>query len=274
MKKAIVLAALALALVPKAGSAQIFGGIVYDPTNYQNALLRYYQLRLQLAQLQQTYQQILNQYNLAVYMATSLTNMPARYKAYFSQWRPLANVPDVYNNTGTWVNGVNTGILPTVLTGYQLATNPLQQYSSTSLGGMTPEELQRAAATYATVELADGANTNSMAAVGNIRADAQTVQNQIANLENDSLSSDPALNSEVGVLNKINASNVLVLRTLQDSNNLRLAALEQQIIQSKRERDAAAVAINTDIYTRDNLVPQTTQFTTGLSQSLNSFRIP
>jgi hypothetical protein len=31
-----------------------FGGVVYDPTNFHNAVLRYYQLRLQLAQLQQT----------------------------------------------------------------------------------------------------------------------------------------------------------------------------------------------------------------------------
>lgn len=274
MKKTLAFAVLLVVLIPAAGRAQFFGGIVYDPTNFHNAVLRYYQLRMQLAQLQQTYQQVLNQYNLAVQMTRNLRNMPARYKADFSRWRYLNTVPDVYQNTGTWVNGVNTGSLPTVLAGYQRATAALQKYSSTAIAAMSPQELQRATAAYATVELADGANTNSMATIGNIRADASTVQNQIANLENDSFSNSAALNTEVGVLNKINAANVLMLRSLQDSNNLRLAALEQRVIRSKRERDAAATAIDSDIYQRDNMVRQINQMTNGLGSSLQNYRIP
>ena len=54
---------------------------------------------------------------------------------------------------------------------------------------------------------------NAMAAIGAIRENAQTVEAQIANLERDSFSDDPELNSEVSVLNKINATNVLTLRT-------------------------------------------------------------
>lgn len=274
MKRTLTLLLLSLALIPAAARAQFFGGIVYDPTNFHNAVLRYYQLRMQLAQLQQTYQQVLNQYNLAAQMARNIQNMPARYKAYFSQWRNLTTVPDVYHNTGTWVIGVNTGNVPAVQQGYQKATDQLMQYSPTAIATMSPQELQRATAAYATVELADGANTNSMATIGNIRADAQTVQNRIANLESDSFSNSSALNTEVGVLNKINAANVLVLRSLQDSNNLRLAAVEQQVIQSKRERDASAIAIDSDIDQRNNLVPQVTQVTAGLGTTLQSYRIP
>jgi hypothetical protein len=274
MKTTFALVLLSAVLIPAAGRAQFFGGIVYDPTNFHNAVLRYYQLRMQLAQLQQTYQQVLNQYNLAVQMATSIKNMPARYKAYFSRWRYLTHVPDVYHNTGTWVNAVNTGSLPSVLAGYQRATTSLQTYSPSEIAAMSPEERQRATAAYATVELADGANTNSMETIGNIRADAAAVQNQIGNLESDSLSNNPSLNTEVGVLNKINAANVLVLRSLQDSNNLRLAALEQQVIQSKRERDASAIAIDSDIYQRDHMLPQIGQMTNGLGASLQNYRIP
>lgn len=274
MKKIFALVLLSAVLIPAAGRAQFFGGIVYDPTNFHNAVLRYYQLRMQLAQLQQTYQQVLNQYSLAMQMARNISNMPARYKAYFSQWRYLTNVPDVYHNTGTWVNGVNTGSLPTVLSGYQRATTSLQTYSPSEIAAMSPEELQRATASYATIELADGANTNSMETIGNIRADAAAVQNQIGNLESDSLSNNPSLNTEVGVLNKINAANVLVLRSIQDSNNLRLAALEQQVIQSKRERDASAIAIDSDIYQRDNMLPQIDQMTNRLGASLQNYRIP
>ncbi len=274
MKKAFALVLLSAVLIPAAGRAQFFGGIVYDPTNFHNAVLRYYQLRMQLAQLQQTYQQVLNQYNLAMQMAKSIPNMPARYKAYFSQWRYLSTVPDVYHNTGAWVNGVNTGSLSAVLTGYQKATTTLQTYSPSEITAMSPEELQRVTAAYATVELADGANTNSMATIGNIRADANAVQNQIGNLENDSFSNSASLNTEVGVLNKINAANVLMLRSIQDSNNLKLAALEQQVIQSKRERDASAIAIDSDIDQRANMVPQVNQMTNGLGASLQNYRIP
>ncbi len=274
MKGLLPLVALALMLLPGTGRAQFFGGIVYDPTNFHNAVLRYYQLRMQLAQLQQTYQQVLNQYNLAVQMARSIPNMPARYKAYFSQWRYLSTVPDVYHNTGAWVNGVNTGSLSAVLAGYQKATTTLQTYSPAEIAAMSPEELQRVTAAYATVELADGANTNSMATIGNIRADARAVQNQIGNLENDSFSNNAALNTEVGVLNKINAANVLMLRSIQDSNNLKLAALEQQVIESKRERDATATAINTDIYQRNNMVREINQITAGLGSTLQSYRLP
>jgi hypothetical protein len=274
MKKVAVLVLLFLVVTPRHGYAQFFGGIVYDPTNFHNAVLRYYQLQQHLIQLQRTYAQIVNQYNLALAMARNIQNMPARYQATFSQWRNLTTVPDLYQNTRGWVNGVNTGSLAAIQSGYQRATHPLQPYSPATIANMSPEELQRAIANYATVELKDGVNTNSMQTVGNIRANSSLVQRQISNLEQDSLSNDPSLNTEVGVLNKINASNVLMLRTLQDTNNLRLAELEQQIVRSKQERDDMAKAINADAYQRQNMVLQVNQITTGLGNSLRNYRLP
>lgn len=47
--------AIAIALVLPVASHAQFGGVVYDPTNYANAVLRYNQLVQQLAQLRQTY---------------------------------------------------------------------------------------------------------------------------------------------------------------------------------------------------------------------------
>jgi hypothetical protein len=200
--------------------------------------------------------------------------MPARYQATFSQWRSLTTVPNVYQNTGGWVNGVNSGTLSVVTGGYQQAVQALGRYTPQEIAGMNPDEVQRATANYASVELADGANTNAMATIGNLRANAPAVQTQISNLQADSFSGDPSLNSEVGVLNKINAADMLILRTLQDSNNLRLAALEQQVIESKRQRDAEATVINTDIDQRSNMVNQVKQFTSGLGSTLESYRLP
>ena len=83
MRKRILAALLVVGLSVGTASAQFgFGGIVYDPTNYANAVLRYNQLVQQLAQLRQTYQQVLNQYNLALRMAQNIQNMPARYRAH------------------------------------------------------------------------------------------------------------------------------------------------------------------------------------------------
>ena len=112
---------------------------------------------------------------------------------------------------------------------------------------MTAADLNRVKSQYASVELSDGANVTAMAAIGAIHDNAQTIQNQINNLEQDSLSSDPNLNTEVSVLNKINAANVLTLRTLQDSNKLLLSLLEQNVIAAKQQRETTANSINADI---------------------------
>ena len=175
MKRRILAVLLVMGLCVGTASAQFGFGIVYDPTNYANAVLRYSQLVQQLNQLRQTYTQIVQQYNLAVQMARNLQNMPARYQAQFSQWRNVV-APNTYGNTGTWVNGMNTGLPNTVNTGYQLATTPLLQYNGQVLSGMTPDDLNRVKSQYASVELSDGANVTAMAAIGAIRDNAQTIQ--------------------------------------------------------------------------------------------------
>ncbi len=274
MKRRIFTVLLVLGLCVGTASAQFgFGGIVYDPTNYANAVLRYNQLVQQLAQLQRTYTQILNQYNLALRMAQNLQNMPARYGAQFSQWRNVV-APNTYGNTVTWVNGMNTGLPGSVNTGYQQATTPLLQFNGQFLSGMTPDELNRVKSQYASVELSDGSNVTAMATIGAIRHNAQIIQNQINNLEQDSLSGDPNLNTEVTVLNKINATNVLTLRTLQDSNKLLLSLLEQNVVAAKQQREATANSINADITRQATLAGNMAQVSRTLSNSIQNFRMP
>jgi hypothetical protein len=272
MKKRILGVLLIIGLCVGTASAQ-FGGIIYDPTNYANAVLRYKQLIQQLAQLRQTYTQLVQQYNLALQMSKNLQSMPARYRAQFSQWRNVV-APNTYGNTGMWVNGMNTGFANAVNTGYQQATTPLLQFNGQFLAGMTPDELNRVKSQYASVELSDGSNVTAMASIGAIRDNAQMIQNQINNLEQDSFSGDPNLNTEVSVLNKINATNVLTLRTLQDSNKLLLSLLEENVIASKQQREATANSINADITRQATLARNMGQVTGTLSNSLQNFRMP
>lgn len=271
-KSFAVLVAAALLLIPCLSQAQ-FSGVVFDPTNYKNALLRYIQLQQQLAQLMQTYQQVWKHYQLALQMSRSLTNMPGRYRATFSEWRPFG-ANDLYGNTSGWVGAVNGTGAASVDPAYQRATIPLATYSQADLIAINPSDAQNLKSVYASLELSDGANVSALTTVGNIRANAQTVQQQIGNLEEDSLSGDAALNTEVGVLNKINASNVLALRTLQDANNLRVAALEQQVLQAKQQRDTDAANLNFAIQMRQQATLNLAPFNTNLAQSLGSYRLP
>jgi hypothetical protein len=271
-KGAAILIVAALLLVPAVSRAQ-FGGVVFDPTNYKNALLRYLQLQQQLLQLKQTYQQVWSHYQLALQMSKNLQNMPARYRAAFSHWRSFT-ANDLYGNTRGWVSAANGAGAQTVSLAYQQTTIPLLTYSQADLNAINPADARNLKSVYASLQLADGANVSALTTVGNVRANAQTVQRQIANLEQDSLSGDASLNTEVGVLNKINASNVLTLRTLQDANNLRVAALEQQVLQAKQQRDIDTANLNFAIQMRQQVTQNLAPFNGNLTRSLSNHRLP
>ncbi len=273
MKRKVLVVLLILALTVGTASAQFGSGIVYDPTNYHNALLRYYQLQQHLAQLQKSYAKITSQLELATQMARFVQNMPARYRAVFSQWRNVTSL-NTFGNTGSWVSGINSGLLPNINVGYQKSTTQLLPYSTDHLSGMDASQLERVQSQYATVQLVDGANVNAMATIGSIRGSAQDIQMQIGNLEQDSFSNDSDLNSEVSVLNKINAAGVLTLRTLQDSNKLLASLLEQQTIIAKQQRDATTSAINADISRQASLAGNMNRVTGTITDSLQNFRMP
>ena len=265
MKRKILICFLALGLGVGTATAQFGSGIVYDPTNYQNALLRYQQLQQHLLELQKSYAKITGQLNLALQMAQFVKNMPARYRAIFSQWRNVTSL-NTFGNTVSWINGINTG--------YLKATTPLSQYDPYELSGMDASELGRVQSQYASIQLVDGANINAMATIGSIRGTADSIQTQIANLEQDSFSGDSSLNTEVSVLNKINAAGVLTLRTVQDSNKLLASLLEQQTILAKQQRDATTNAINTDIGRQASMASNMSQVTGTITDSLQNFRMP
>jgi hypothetical protein len=273
MKEKALTVLLVLALGVGAASAQLGSGVVYDPTNYQNAVLRYEQLQKHLLQLQKSYDKITSQLNLALQMAKFVRNMPARYRAVFSEWRNVTSL-NTFGNTGSWVNGINTGLLPSINTGYQKSTTQLLPYSADHLSGMGAAQLEGLQSQYASIQLVDGANLNAMSTIGSIRGRARDIQTQIGNLEQDPFSADSDLNSEVSVLNKINAAGVLTLRTLQDSNKLLAALLEQQTIVAKQQRDATTSAINADISRQASLAGNLARVTRTITDSLENFRMP
>ncbi len=204
----------------------IFGLVVFDPTSFEELVQQLLQMQQQYAQLVQTYQVIRSQYDRMLWMAKQVpVNMAARYRAIDTPWMN-SSATNTYGMTGGWITGINTGL--GVAGGYSAATENLGTYGG-ALGNIPADQLPRVKTNYATVELTDGANLAGMETVGRLRANAPAVEAAIQNLENDSLSSDPNMNTEIAVLNKINAADVIALRNGQDTNKLLATLAEERI---------------------------------------------
>lgn len=264
MKTRIIAALLALLLLAFPLSA-IFGAgdIVHDPINYANALLM-------LAELIQSYEQLKAQLEFQIWMSQRVpVNMGARYRTIGVPWYGLQVPYDRFGNLGAWLQVVNAGGGATG--GYGGASIELRTYGS-SFSKLAFDEQAKVASNYASTELADGTNIHSMETVGMLRANAPVVDRSIESLTNDSLSLDPAMNTEIAVLNKINAASVASLRMTRDTNRALLSVVEQQMVESKRRRDAHAAEINAQI-TRLELGDEAKrEHTATITNSLRNFR--
>ena len=217
------------------------GDVVFDPQNYIQAIKTFVQLEQQYAQLIQIYQQTRSLYQQTVWMGKSLpASVRARYRAVSTPWtNPTAT--NTYGTTAGWMSAITSGL--NAAEGYQQATLTLGSYGS-ALGNIPMGQLDRVKTSYASVELADEANLAGIEAIGRIRANAPAVERALEALEHDSLSSDPNLNTQVAVLNQINATNLAGLRSAQDTNQLLVTVAESQILAAKRTRDAEAETIH------------------------------
>jgi len=220
------------------------GTIVYDPTNFGKLAEQLTQMEQQYSQLVQTYAKVNAQYNQMLFMAQMVPGgRMGSYRALITPWSN-STATNTYGTTGGWIVAINKG--SGVSGGYQQAIHPMGAYGD-ALSNVPADQVARVKTSYATVELADGANQNGIDLLGRVRANSPQVERAIQGLEDDSLSSDPNLNTEVSVLNKINAANLVSVRNTQDTNKLLVALTEQQIIEAKRKRDAEAAAINSHI---------------------------
>jgi hypothetical protein len=220
------------------------GDIVFDPSNFEEAVQQLLEMQRHYEQLVKTYQVVRNQYEQMLWMAKRVpVNMAARYRAMATPWRP-SSATNTYGTTAGWISGINSGT--GVSSGYSRAIQRLAEYGG-ALANIPADQLERVKTAYATVELTDGANLHAMETVGRLRANATAVETAIQGLEDDSLSADPAMNTEIAVLNKINAAHLIAVRNTQDTNKLLVALAEAQVVEAKRKRDAEAQAINNHI---------------------------
>ncbi len=82
------------------------------------------------------------------------------------------------------------------------------------------------------------------------------------------------MNTEMAVLNKINAANMVNVRNTQDTNKLLVALAEEQIVEAKRKRDAEAQSINNHIrFMAEGKAVMTAQ-ASGASSAMLAWRMP
>jgi hypothetical protein len=245
--------------------------IVFDPTNYANALLRYAELERQLAELVQTYEQIRTQYELLMYQAQRVpVDMDFRYRSVPTPWLPFS-ASDTYGTTAPWIVAANNG--HEAASAYTLATRPLLEYGA-AMTQLSAEEAARVQRRYDRVQLADASITHGLEALGFLRGHQLSVEQTVRNLEDDAYSADPDFNTQIAVLNKLSATAVTAARLAKDANNVLVSLLEQQLLDATERREAAAQGINAHIAfeteARDLLARTTAQTT----EALTTFRIP
>lgn len=210
---------------------------VIDVANLQNGIREYMQLVQQLNQMKQTYDLYMQQYTFLRQQAQMMQNM-ARYQALqVANWKQYG-APNTYGNTGGFISGLNTGNVNAVTAGYNKLVSPLQQYGG--LNSSSQDTVSDAKNRYGLLELSDGINQQSLKTISDISYKSQQNAQALTNLERDSLSSNPNVNTQIQVLNKINAALILQIHQQQDSNQLMASLLAQMTQQNMMHREQNA----------------------------------
>jgi hypothetical protein len=262
--------ALAFALLAASPGANADLPVV-DLVNLGQAIKRLQQLSEMYIQGKAQLQQVVLQYDLAVRMAENIPNLPLRYQATFAAWAPISG-PDTFGNTSGWLAAENNGGASLAAEGYTTASMPLSAYSTAQLGALPPQAQARVRAQYATMNMADTVQVNSIATVGAIRANSEALQSRMNQLDADSFSSDPSMNTTAALLNKINAADDLILHSIQDSNKLMAALAEEAILQQKAQQDLAVGRNNASLYYSQQFPALMSQMTQNMTEDLENFQ--
>jgi hypothetical protein len=205
--------------------------VVYDPTNYAQAILRY-------SQLVQQYQFWLRQARrLPVDMAT-------RYRVPEVRWRTHSD-DETFPFARPILSGLNFGDATGSL--YAQAVDRLEPLTATL--PRIPEALRRRLGNiYATIEMSDSVATMGIHQAGAIRFNGRSVLRSIDSMEQDLVAAPEDFHSQTALLNKINGASVLNLRIAETSSQFLMHTLEQLLVENKRKRDAEAQLMNAHIY--------------------------
>jgi len=270
--------AFTFALAPMA-HAQFGSGIVYDPTQSAHAIEQIEQGSQQIREAEEIYttaykmmNQVIAAYNLAYQMSRMPQDLAARYQSDFSMWTNFssASAPDTYGNISAWIDALDLGNPTRATSAYNASVIPLQSYPG---GALSQQDTNTQAAIknqYASSELGQATLTNSLSTLGTIRADSETFQQKLANLQADTYSTDPTQQTSNALLGKINSATMLQIHSQQDTNQILAAEAAQQALDEKEQLDERNRLINESVYFDQNFPNLMQQVTGGVSDSIHA----
>ena len=259
MRKALLsLFAVGLAgLLQTTAQAQFGSGIVYDPTQSAHAAVQIENEETSLgheveqiengqqiftntlkiaATALQTYNQIKQQYELYRQMILAPRTLYERFLSPTTDLMMLQEINNTYGNSMGWINAANTGT--GAAAAYLQVSVP---HTNDIVPGYTTASYQgqlQIAAQGATVDINDSILTTNLQALGIIRANQQARQNDIANLEAATQTTNPSQQTVMAELQRLNQALLLQLRTQQDANQINADIALQHLVAQKQKQDA------------------------------------
>jgi hypothetical protein len=199
-------------------------------------------MQKELVQLQQMYALYQQQLNLLNAEAQSLKGLPNRYRYTFANWQQFV-AGNQYGNTNNWASGITTGDANSIQTGFRNLLPTIQAVDVTA----TPQAQQDWRQQYGLMQLQDASLMTGMKTIGDLRNNMQQNTRVLAQLEADTTSSDPSLQSAKALQQKTLVAMLLMIHTLQDTNralassiDLEVQTLAQQRWERGRELNATA----------------------------------
>ena len=235
MKTSMFVTVLAIVVAAPLANAQFGSGIVYDPTQSAHAVQQLAQSSQLYTTTVQTTRNVISAYNLAQRMASLPQSLYTSYSNLGrQQWTTMTQPANTYGNSLPWMNAATTGYGAS--SANQSASVPrtgqIAGYDSLSTPGQ-----QSIAARGATIDLSDAVNTSSLQTLGAIRANASQRETDISQLEAASHSTDPAQQTEMATLQRINQALLIELRTQQETNQMLQTQALQQMVGQKVQQD-------------------------------------
>lgn len=199
--------------------------VVYDPSNYAQAVTRYLQL--------------VQQYEFLVEQARRLpTAAAARYRVPEVPWQ-------LYAGESPLLASLNTGEASSPA--YLASVDPLD--SVADVLNKTPGPLRpRLSTRYAALGVADQLALAAIQQTGRTRANGAVALQAIQAMEDDALSGPDEIHSQTALLNKINGASVLGLRLAERGNQFLAHTVEQLVLDNVRKRQAEAQLMNAHSY--------------------------
>jgi hypothetical protein len=248
MKKTICIAILLFASTISS-YAQLGGGIVFDPKNFNDAIQRHaeqikqtQQLIQQLRQLQQIYALYQQEFNLLNAEAQQIKGLPNRYRYAFANWQQFV-AGNQYGNTSNWATGITTGDSNSIQNGFRNLLPNIQPVDVTA----SPQAQQDWRQQYGLIQLQDASLMTGMKTIGDLRNNMQQNARVLTQIEADATSTDPTLQSSKALQQKTLISLLLMIHTLEDTNralassiDLQAQTLAQQRWERGRELNATA----------------------------------